>query len=58
MAIYIFKYTGHISMSRVSFADEKTTPTNNAALHKLLDLVDKYWNGSKSLHDNKKFMSK
>ena len=34
------------------------TPGATPALIKLLDLVDKYWNGSKSLHDNKKFMSK
>ncbi|XP_067930270.1 centrosomal protein of 72 kDa-like isoform X1 [Watersipora subatra] len=30
--------------------------SSNAHLNTLLDLVDKYWNGSKSLHDNKKFM--
>lgn len=29
----------------------------STSLIQLLDLVDKYWNGSKSLHDNKKFMS-
>jgi hypothetical protein len=27
-------------------------------LFMLLDLVDRYWNGSKSLHQNQKFLSK
>jgi len=30
-------------------------PQNRALLLKLLDLVDRYWNGSKSLHKNVKF---
>ncbi|XP_061197157.1 centrosomal protein of 72 kDa-like [Saccostrea echinata] len=31
------------------------TPENRAFLFKILDLVDRYWNGSKSLHKHAKF---
>lgn len=31
------------------------TPENRAFLFKVLDLVDRYWNGSKSLHKHAKF---
>lgn len=47
---YVFRYS--------SGASSTSVPGATPALIKLLDLVDKYWNGSKSLHDNKKFMSK
>lgn len=34
------------------------TPENRAFLFKILDLVDRYWNGSKSLHKHAKFKGK
>jgi hypothetical protein len=33
-------------------------PTTKRMLFKVLDLVDRYWNGSKSLHQHAKFLGK
>lgn len=33
-------------------------PSAKQMLFKILDLVDRYWNGSKSLHQHAKFLSK
>ncbi|PFX23418.1 Centrosomal protein of 72 kDa [Stylophora pistillata] len=38
-------------------ADTSGSLDQEGLLHKLLDLVDKYWNGSKSLHSHSKFQS-
>jgi hypothetical protein len=41
------------SKSPKSFRSE--TPESRLFLFQILDLVDRYWNGSKSLHKNNKF---